>query len=70
MNAALESDYAALCGTSNSIKCRQKNKTGRVLLRNAERCGGDIRQCYQHVMKMDGMHACVYLAVLCSVDRW
>jgi len=58
MNAALESDYAALCATSNSIKCRQKNKTDRVLLRNAERYGGDIRQWYQHVVKMEGMHAC------------
>jgi hypothetical protein len=69
MNAALESDYAALCGSSNSIKCRQKNKTDRVLLRNAECYGGDIRQCYQHVMKMEGMHARSYRAVLCSVDR-
>ena len=59
MNAALESDYAALCGTSNSIKFRQKNKTDLVLLRNAERFGGDIQQCYQRVMKMESMHVCV-----------
>jgi hypothetical protein len=69
MNAALDGDYAALCGSSNIIKCRQKNKTDRILLRNAERYGGDIRQCYQHVMKMKGMHARVYQAVLCSNDQ-
>jgi len=69
MNAALESDYAALCGSSNSIKCRQKNKTDRILLRNAEHYVGDIRQCYQHVMKMKGTHARVYQAVLCSNDQ-
>ena len=69
MNAALESDYAALCGSSNSIKCRHKNKTDRILLRNAERYDGDIRQCYWHVMKMKGMHARVYQAVLCSNDQ-
>ena len=69
MNSAFESDYAALCGSSNSMECRQKNKTDGVLLRNAERHGGAIRQYYQYVMKMEGLHVYVYRAVLCSNDR-